>query len=239
MQQQKDRIDENEHRKKHGRKEKKVPNVCIIFDDIITCHKLRHSGIIDTLSTLGRHVKCAFYLLSQCASKKFSVNKAVRSNVRFCFAAYLRSEADRNTIVEEYLSVNNKKEGLELFRAITKVPFQYCVIDLEKSVNAQKLSDYVFKYKVPENVPHFEVGSEDWWADDETRSKIKFNPKEVVSLPDAAPDENLGVETMVREDLIYGSIDVKTDYQPCKNDVAPQRKKKKSKRIVQKVIYHL
>ncbi len=236
-------IEENKHRKKHKRKPKKVPNIALVFDDIITDSKLRFSGVLDVISTLGRHLKLGLFGASQSASKKYSFNKLTRGNTRFVCAGFLRSENDRACIVEEYFSFESKKQGLAVYRKITSEPYTFAVIDLAKSVNAKKISDYIFKIKCPppEAIQSFEVGDEKFWADDESRAMTQLNLPHVIKRPEITPEDRFGVETLITEDLIYNTQNIQTDYQPHKKENVgdqAERTRRGKKKVIQKVSYH-
>ena len=143
--------------KKTKTKDKDIPKVLILFDDIIGSEKVRHSSVLNNFAILGRHLHFAVIILSQEMGGKYGIPKVIRSNVDVAIAFYLDSEVCRDLFCTQYLSAQNKKIGLVIFDKITRGKPYQSIIVLNCKVNSN-ITEVVKTFIAKEKVPKFKLG---------------------------------------------------------------------------------
>jgi hypothetical protein len=123
---------------------KTLDHIMIVFDDIISDDGVRNSKFFIDLFILGRHVNIAVLVISQSYSSKAGIAAVSRKNLDYVVSFFLDTAADKDHLIEDFMSKNDRKEGLQLYTDITTVPYQ-CII-LSNSVNSTNYNEYVFKY---------------------------------------------------------------------------------------------
>lgn len=133
----------------------------ILLDDIISDPKVRHSPVLNSLYTLGRHTHISVVTLTQEIGGKFGVPRVLRSNADCVIGFYAHSEVDRKMICQQYASVTDggSKEGGIYYKTIASEPYTSAVFDLT-NVEARRYEDYIYKYRVPEKQPKFMIGQD-------------------------------------------------------------------------------
>lgn len=153
---------------------KKPEHVCLVMDDIISSgtFRKRSNNIVSTLFTNGRHYHITLFILTQSFSGNEGVPPVYRKNADYIMSFYLHNINDLKGMSEQYLSIDNTKDGMQLHREITTSPFQLCVVEVFKQ-NPRKYEDYVYKYTAPEqNVPKFQIPKKK----PKKNKEIKFRP---------------------------------------------------------------
>jgi hypothetical protein len=134
----------------------KLDHVMIIFDDCINDVKFRGSKILKDLHVMGRHNCIASIILSQTISGKWGIDGVCRQNEDLVVSFMLKEEYNRDLLVEQFLSVENKKIGMKLYRDIVNED-QYQAIVIENYKNSGDYLDFVKKYTAELNIPKFEI----------------------------------------------------------------------------------
>lgn len=131
----------------------KADRILIIFDDVLNDHKVRNSTILDDLYSGGRHVGISLW----CLSHNFTTLKPFQRNNTSWFVSFdIDSFKERENLTSQYLNVDNKQEGMQLFKDIvTEKPFQCIVITNHK--NGKSTEDKVKKYIADPNPKSFKV----------------------------------------------------------------------------------
>ena len=134
-------------------KDDDMPHVLIIFDDIISDPKVRKSEILAKYAVAGRHIKLAYFILSQTFT---GVPPMIRTNVDIAIAFYLDSCDNREAYAKQYLSTKNTRLGIMLFERMTRKEYQAIVcLNFKTSQNPE---DTVRKYTAKLKVPKFKMG---------------------------------------------------------------------------------
>jgi Cdc6-like AAA superfamily ATPase len=134
---------------------KTLEHIVIVFDDVIADSQIRSSPIINNLFIKGRHYNIAVFILSQEFGGRYGINKVSRANTDLIISFYLNNENDRKSMVEQFLSTINKKNGEQIFKQITNEPYTVIVIaNFETNLDPEK---YVYKYKANPDVPKFSI----------------------------------------------------------------------------------
>lgn len=130
---------------------KRVPQVLVILDDVVSNSLVQRSKILNEFFTLGRHRRLSVWVLSQnvCASGSLSIQ--ARGNCDFVFCTELDAEKAKKTLTEFYFSSNGHKIGQQLVDSITSVPHTMAVAEL----HMKDRSDYIksFRAKDPHKNP--------------------------------------------------------------------------------------
>jgi len=246
METQRGLIEDNKRLKKFKQKPRKVPNVLLLFDDVVNEEAIRRSKVISELAIYSRHIFISWIVLSQNCNPANSVPRPVRANAHVIMCNRVRNENDRKILMTEYFSLIDKKEGEALFNRITEPKFQFAVIDLRRQ-NTRKLTDYIFTFKAPETLPKFKMGSKAWWADGDKVKETFSGGNSTKPLKNEFKNPVLRIKPQITHNVIYNYDDVSLDTNPSKeNDELKQDKQttarskrfNNEKRVVRKVIYH-
>lgn len=124
-------------------------DVLILMDDIVTDSGSR-SPIVKSLYIKGRHIHVSCMLLAQAYrdSNQSGVSKINRLNSDVIISFCMANSTDRNSFIEENLSIIDKKEGRLIFDEITKHEYTAIVIELYKLPTARSYRDYVSYLRV-------------------------------------------------------------------------------------------
>ena len=133
----------------------KMPYILIIFDDFISNPRVRTSPIFHKYAVMGRHYNIATVCLSQCVGGRDGIPKGVRGNQDLIICFMLESEVDREGIAMQFLSLNNKKEGIAILRKITEVPYQAIII--KNFVKSVKYDETIRVYNAKLKIKDFYI----------------------------------------------------------------------------------
>ena len=246
MDKQKKLIEDNKRLAKFKQRLRKVPNVLLLFDDIVNEEKIRRSKVILELAIFARHLHISWIILSQNCNPANSVPRPVRANAHLICCNRVRNENDRKILMTEYFSLIDKKDGERLFNEITEPKFQFACIDLRKQ-NTRKLTDYIFKMKAPEKLPKFKLGSKAWWANAD-KTKMSYAGGALSKVDKSYSNPTLNIKPVFTQNIIYNYNDVKTDFEPDqdKKELAEEaqtlRRSKRNNRdkdaVIRKITYH-
>ena len=105
---------------------KKMPQVLIIFDDMLNTNAMSNSSSITKLIHIARHYKISVWISTQ---KYSGVPRVVRinSDVMTIWRPYNLSEMDH--ILDEHANKQNKKKMYKIMMEIFKEPYQFIQID--------------------------------------------------------------------------------------------------------------
>jgi len=135
------------------------PHIIVIFDDFINDPRVREAPIFKKYAVMGRHQNIAFVCLSQCVGGRDGIPKGVRGNLDLIVTFMIESYDDRESIIKQFLSLNNKMEGDCIMRKITYCPdkpYQAMVIcNFKKSSNYQEI---VKTYNAELDIKDFYIG---------------------------------------------------------------------------------
>lgn len=145
-----------DHKLKNGQ-EKAIKHLLFLFDDVISNDKIRHTPAFNGLFTKGRHIRSSVIVLTQSIGGQNGIPKVIRDNVDLCISFFPHNALDRESMVERYLSIKDKKIGDQILKDITFEEYTAIAVLLAK--NGKEYEDYVFKYKAPEKTPKFMIGS--------------------------------------------------------------------------------
>lgn len=145
--------------KKKNKQEKAIDNVLILFDDIISEEKIRHSQTFNSLFTVGRHYYITPIVLTQSIGGQNGIPKVVRDNVDLVIGFAAHNQVDRELISERYLSQHHKKVGEEIYKQITNEPYVALAAVVGKP-EIRMYEDFVYSYRAPEITPKFIIGHE-------------------------------------------------------------------------------
>jgi hypothetical protein len=137
----------------------KMDHIMIIFDDCINDNHFRSSEILNRIHVSGRHLCISSIILSQVIGGRWGVNGVCRQNEDLVVCFILKSEDDRDLLVEQFLSTDTKKVGMKLFKDVVsgdQDEFQAIVIENYK--NTRHYEKYVKKYVANPKLPKFEIG---------------------------------------------------------------------------------
>lgn len=123
---------------------KSLDHILLIFDDFIGDSKVRHSKTFNDLFILGRHLNIAVICLSQYYSSLGGISACARKNLDYCVSFFLDSESDQEHLVQDFMSKNGKKLGMQLYSDIATEEYQSVVICNNKTT--RKYEEYVYKY---------------------------------------------------------------------------------------------
>lgn len=137
--------------------EKKIKHLLFLFDDVISNPKIRKCPAFNGLFTKGRHIRCSVIVLTQSIGGQNGIPKLVRDNVDLCISFFPHNAIDRESMVERYLSIKDKKIGDLVLKNITFEEYTAIAVLLAK--NGKEYEDYVYKYKAPLKTPKFMIGS--------------------------------------------------------------------------------
>lgn len=143
-------VDEAEYKKG-------LDHIMLIFDDIISDTGVRKSKVFQNLFILGRHINLCVIVISQYYSSLGGISIVARKNLDYIVSFFLDSQSDKEHLIDDFMSKNDRKEGLQLYTDITTQEYQ-CII-LCNSVNSTNYEDYVFKYTARLKVPKFEIAN--------------------------------------------------------------------------------
>lgn len=121
---------------------KKMKNILIILDDIVTDKLMRTSKIILELFSAGRHINVSLFVLSH---NYTSLLPFQRNNTSFFASFALDSQKERKNFCEQYLSINSLEHGTKMFNDITKEKKYQCII-VETHKNGATFKEKVRKY---------------------------------------------------------------------------------------------
>lgn len=136
----------------------KMDHIMVIFDDCINDNHFRTSEILNRMHVSGRHLCISSCILSQVIGGRWGVNGVCRQNEDLVVCFILKSEDDRDLLVEQFLSTDTKKVGMKLFKDIVsgdEDEFQAIVIENYK--NTRYYEKYVKKYVANPKIPKFEI----------------------------------------------------------------------------------
>lgn len=133
----------------------KRQNIMLIFDDIIG-DKNVSSPTIKNLFTLGRHYNVSIIFLSQVS--KGVLTTTVRNNTNYILSFFQHNQRRRKEFCEEFCSIKSIKDGEEVYREITRTPYQAIVINL-LNTTSRDYSGFLMKYKIDHKtkIPKFEI----------------------------------------------------------------------------------
>ncbi len=127
---------------------KVIPNILLIFDDLISIPEVKNSEILKRLFVAGRHLGIAQFFLTQ---QFKSIPPVLRSNVDIAIAFYLDNYDCREDFAKSYLSTKKVKIGIMIFENITKEPYQ-AIVAMNNKVTQnpeESIRTYVASLKIP------------------------------------------------------------------------------------------
>lgn len=145
---------------KKKKDKKKLKHILLIFDDIISDKKIRHSQTFDKLFIESRHINIAVIGISQYLSGAHGFNALARKNCDFFFTFYPDCDRDKELICNDFLSVKSRKEGKALLESICLEP--YTVLCVANHKVAREYEDYVYRYKASLDVRKFTIGNNEY-----------------------------------------------------------------------------
>ena len=163
-----------EHNNKCKYKRDHKPNrTLIIFDDFVHDKRIRYSELFTKLPVLGRHYGISVICLSQGYSAVGSsgLNTATRDNCDYVMTFLPRNINNIEKMAMWYLT-KGKPESMWFIKSVCETEFQCLGIDLQHP-NLTEFEDYCSSYLAPKEIPHFELGKEQWrlFRDERKRSK--------------------------------------------------------------------
>ncbi len=168
---------------KLGVPKKEHPIVLLVFDDCINDHHIRSSPTFIKLHAAGRHLALCSIVLSQEVGGKYGINKVCRANCDLLISFFIKAEGDRELIIEQYLSQENKNVGYKIYKNITKEKYKAIVVCNFK--NDQNPEETIYWYLAKEKVKKFMVGQ------DVKKGKVHYiedvRPTALQYLPRFAP----------------------------------------------------
>ncbi len=143
-----------------SKKEQIRSNVCIILDDIITDANFRkQNNIVSELFVQGRHSMITIFVLVQTFGGREGIPPVLRKNADLIITFFQHSFDDRESMCRQFLSLVDRKIGMEYLRQVTNEEHTACVIDVNNT-SARVYEDYIFRYKAPSRkIPKFMIGS--------------------------------------------------------------------------------
>lgn len=134
--------------------------ILLILDDVVDDPNALKSKILKTIFTRGRHANISLILLTQTISARNGFPAILKNNTDVAFSFIIHSQFCRETFVEQFLSIFDKKEGMEVLNKIVTIkPYMaICIIARTKDNYFTKYSDFVYKIKAPEHIPNFSIG---------------------------------------------------------------------------------
>ena len=158
--------------KKANKKEKNIKRILVVLDDVIDDNKTRHSRILNQLYTQGRHLYIVPIMLSQQIGEN-GIAPTIRVNSDLVIGFNAGAQYDRELMSERYLSLIHKKAGEQVYNNLTNERYS-CIAIYNKGIcSARAYQDYVYRYKAPQEVPSFSIGSQ-LETEKETRKLVKF-----------------------------------------------------------------
>lgn len=168
--------------KKKNDQDDAIENILIVFDDIISEEKIRHSAAFNMLFTLGRHYYITPIVLTQSVGGANGIPKVVRDNVDVVVGFFAHNQYDRELLVERYLSILHKKIGDEIYRNITSQPYT-AIVAVVGEPNIRTYEDYVYSYRAPVKTPKFMIGKAISLSKREVSTLTDYTVKVPVTLP--------------------------------------------------------
>lgn len=145
-------------------KDRNYSKVLIILDDIIGDPKVRKSRLLNNIFSRGRHSNLSVIILSQTNSTRHGFPRVILENTDIAISFLNHNQFSRETFVEYFMSVENKKNGMILYNSICKSS-PYTAVVCDKSIsNIQSYKDYVFKIKAPAKLKNYKIGKTDYYT---------------------------------------------------------------------------
>ena len=170
FEEQKELYIENNKRKK----KRNIPNILMIFDDIISENEVRHCQVFNQLYIEGRHYGITVIVNSQSISGGTGIPKIIRDNTNYVVSFFVPSQYDRELLLKQYGSILHWKQGDEYFRNITADKYHCVVFDCIKT-EAREYSEMMYKYCAPEKTPNFTIGLKSSLGDDFNEPNREIN----------------------------------------------------------------
>ena len=144
----------NEYNKCAPKRDQIKARILIIIDDHAVSLKDKNSfGILESLSTCGRHyayAPCSMHICVLCQSLT-KVPRVVRLNCDLIFSAQQSSRQETQYILDEnFFTLDSSREGMRKGRALwneilVSAPFVFCVIENFRQ-NIKEYGDYIKTY---------------------------------------------------------------------------------------------
>ena len=142
-----DALEQYRKAKKDGRnekfdKQKQIPHLLIVLDDIVSDPNVYSSELLKDLFILGRHYHISVIVLSQNTGRRGSFCTDMRDNADYVFASCMKSHRSLETLAEDYFGVEGTKRGMQMLHEITQKENQFAVAELHLRARTA-LPDYV------------------------------------------------------------------------------------------------
>lgn len=126
-----------EYQKKHNQKQ--LYNILVVLDDMVTNESTRHSPILNSLFTRGRHLQIS---VINSVQYYYGLPTVIRKQISDLFLFKIRNKKDLDAVIEEMSALADKTSLMDMYEYCTSQPYGFLWINLR----AKTPSD-MFYYK--------------------------------------------------------------------------------------------
>lgn len=124
---------------------KKIHQILIVVDDFADSPEFsRHSKLLHSLFTRGRHIFCSTFVSTQKAS---ALSTIIRVNCTEWYIWKLRSYQDLQLILEELGALQPKQTLFEIYKKATDEPYSFLFVNL-RATNPNDIFNIKFDKKI-------------------------------------------------------------------------------------------
>lgn len=161
--------------KKYGSKDPRT-HLMLILDDCLCDKQLWKQPEILELFQNGRHKNITFMFSMQYSK---GIAPELRGNVDYVFVYYHETVNEKKKIYEEWIGgFETYKQFVAVFDAVAE-NYQ-CLV--RKNKQTREISEKIFRYKAPINLPPFRTGHKVFWSDDNMPKKVVKKDNMIIRL---------------------------------------------------------
>lgn len=146
--------------------------IFIILDDCMYDDKWTRTKLIREIFCNGRHWNIMLIITLQ---YPVGIPPILRENIDFTFIMRQPSQRNRIILYQNYASIF---PTFELFcSALDSITVDYCCMVVDNMSQSANLTDVIYWYKAPLNIPPFRMCAEEYWIESEKKEMLNALPE--------------------------------------------------------------